>query len=522
MLAVVMLLSSVLMTACTSDPQTTTPSTTPSSPTTSSTIPSAPTPGGTSSTSSSPTPSTPAVTPTPSSSSTTPTTPPQDPPQTAETFSLNATMRLVYTPEVAYGEEGYAAYYMEAMSVMEFRDRLEQEIGFLLPRKQSATQVERTGIDARVDPNMTKDRWTITLGNDKVVRVRAGHYAALDAGLNTLLAKIAQTDNAIPIPYTSSGTAAVTVEGLNDTYGRFGATDEYVLAWSDEFNSFNYERWTYSAENPVKAGVTMEEIAYVEDGNLIIPAYKTASESVYHTSKLVTTFDTMNFNGGYLEMRAKIPFQDIGEWVSLWATTGRALLFARDWWRAGNTGDLEKDMENQRNGGFGVEVDIFEVFSSTGGLSPNIWFWRNGGRKSQLEKYGQGSKSYTVPGDPSDYHLYSFYWNDEWMVFAIDNVPYMAVPMTQSVMETTEYYSKGRSALSLRLQNDVFTPQYCQSNTWASSGKADASKSYQSDFVIDYIRLYQCEEDILYLPETLGDGDKTLNYSKLYESYWVD
>ncbi len=459
-----------------------------------------------------------------------PTTPPQttpsDPtpgdPAPAETVSLDATQRVVYAPAVSFSDPSYNAYYMEATAVLEFRDRLADTLGFHMVAKGSSTPVTQTGIDARVDPSMHQNEWDISVGADKIIYVRAGHYASLEAGLNALYQKVKATENKIPVDYTASGNVFATTSKVNSIFGNYGATGNYQLVWNDEFYAFNDDRWSYSDENPVKAGVTRENIAYVEDGKLIIPAYKTADEAVFHTSQLVTTFDTMNFNGGYLEMRAKIPFQDIGEWVSLWATTGRAILFARDWWREGNTGHLEYDMENQHGDGFGVEVDIFEVFSSTNSLSPNIWFWKNGGRDSQLSAHGQGTHSYTFIKDPNEYHLYSFYWNDEWMIFAIDGTPYMAVSMTESVMGNTKYYSKGRSALSLRLQNDVFTPQYCQSNGWANSNKADGDASYQSDFVIDYIRLYQCEEDILYLPETVGEGTMTFDKAKLNSSYWTD
>ncbi len=405
---------------------------------------------------------------------------------------------------------------------MDFSDRLTALVGFSLSCEQSEDVPTGAVIDARVDPSMEQGKWTVSVGGDQIIYVRAGHYAALEEGLAALYQKVKETNNQIPVDFAAKGDAVVTAEEVNAVFSKYGATGNYTLVWNDEFNGdLNFDRWTFSDENPVKTGVIRENSAYVENGNLIVSAYKADGESEFHTSNLVTTYDTMNFHGGYLEMRAKVPFQDIGEWVSLWATTGRALLFAGQWWRAGNTGDLEKDMENQRNGGYGVEVDIFEVFSSEESLTSNIWLWQNGGRVSQLEKYGQGSSTARVSGDPSDYHYYSFYWNDDWMVFAIDGKPYIAVPMDECAVGTTAYYRKNRSALSLRLQNDVFTPAYCQSNGWAKSNEADGSAGYQSDFVIDYIRLYQCEEDILYLPETLGDGDETLNYSKLYESYWV-
>ncbi len=493
-LAVVLLCSTCLLSACGGGADPTTPS---------ATTPSDPTPADTSSTpSASSTPSTPTVTPTPSGP-----------------VSLKATQKVVYAPAVAFRDASYNAYYMEATTVLDFCDRLEGLLGFRMTAKGSSAPVAETGIDARVDSSMEQSKWKISVGTDQIISVRAGHYAALEAGLNALYQKVKETDNQIPMDYTATGDVTIAAENVNTVFANYGATGNYQLVWNDEFDFLSYDRWTFSDENPVKAGAIRTNSAYVEEGNLIVPAYKTANESYFHTSNLVTTFDTMNYHGGYLEMRAKIPFQDIGEWVSLWATTGRAVLFMGEWWRAGNTGTPQ----NSTNGGngFGVEVDIFEVFSTTGTLKPDIWFWQNGGRVSQLATYGQGLKSYAVPGDPNDYHLYSFYWNDDWMVFAVDSVPYMAVSMERSVKGSTEYYSKERSALSLRLQNDVFTPQYCQSNSWANSNKADASQSYQSDFVIDYIRLYQCEEDILYLPETVGNGDENFNLAMAYQSYWV-
>ncbi len=502
LLTVVLLCSTCLMSACGGGADPTTPPTT---------TPSDPTPGGSSSSSTT-------TSSTPASSTTTTTNSGGEDPTPVETLSLNATQRVVYTPAVSFGDPSYNAYYMEAMTVLDFRDRLTGVLGFRMPAKDAPAPITRTGIDARIDSTMDQNKWTVSVGADKIIYVRAGHYAALEAGLDNLYQKVKETNNKIPVNYTASGNVWVTAAGVNNIFANYGATGNYKLVWNDEFNTLNYERWTFSDENPVKAGVIRSNSAFVENGNLIVRAQKASNETMFYTSNLVTTYDTMNFHGGYLEMRAKVPFQDIGEFVSLWATTGRAVLFMGEWWRDGNTGTPE----NSANGGFGVEVDIFEVFSSTESLKPDIWFWQNGKRVSQLEAYGEGSRSYLVPGDPNDYHIYSFYWNDDWMVFAIDSVPYMAVSMAESVRGSTEYYSKERSALSLRLQNDVFTPQYCQSNSWANSNKADGNASYKSDFVIDYIRLYQCEEDILYLPEELGNGDESFNYAKAYRSYWMN
>ncbi len=448
-------------------------------------------------------------------------------PQPTGNVTLTRNSSIICANAVAPTSAGYASYYMETLAVLEFQKALKSSSLHLnLSCVQASQATSNTGIDAKVDPTLLLNKWTITVASGNIV-VRGGHYAALEAGLEALLPVLEQSNGKLASGYTNQGTVShITLNSINQTYGSaYGATGNYRMVWSDEFSgsAIDFERWSFSDENPVKLGVDRKNSAYIEDGNLVVPAVKSAGEEIFHTSNLVTTFDTMNFYGGYLEMRAKVPFKGIGEWVSLWATTGRATLFKRDWWRAGNTGDPEKNNEGENKpGAFGVEVDIFEVFSSgTGELDPNIWLWYNGDRVSQLAAHGQGQTTYTVPDLASDYHVYSFYWNQSWMVFAIDGVVYMAVDMTETAYGDPYYCSPERSALSLRLQNDVFTPQYCQ-QVWGGAYMANATASYYSEFVIDYIRLYQCDSDILYLPEEIGTGEETYDWHKSYASYWVN
>ncbi len=459
---------------------------------------------------------------------TTPTTP-----QPTGSVTLGKNSRIICSNAVAPSSAGYASYFMETQMVLAFQKALKSSsLRLNLPCVQASQATSFTGIDARVDPLLSLNKWTITVASGNIV-VRGGHYAALEAGLNALLPLLTQTNATLRSGYTDQGTVFHITLGdtFGQTYGRYGATSTYQMVWSDEFNgkSIDFDRWSFSDENPVKQGVSRSNSAYIENGNLVVRAIKAAGEDIFRTSNLLTTYDTMNFYGGYLEMRAKIPFKGIGEWVSLWATTGRATLFKRDWWRAGNTGDPEKNNAGENKpGAFGVEVDIFEVFSSgTGNLAPNIWLWHDGTRISQLDTnygYAHGSHNYTVPDLASDYHIYSFYWNQNWMVFAIDGYPYMAVDMRQTTYGDPYYCSPERSALSLRLQNDVFTPQYGEwsGGTWASGLAANATASYKSEFIVDYIRLYQCASDILYLPEEIGAGEETYDWHKNYASYWVN
>ncbi len=448
---------------------------------------------------------------------TTTTTTPTDPPPTEAT--VNADSYIIYANAVLPTASNYSSYYMEAKTVLDFQKKLKRALRLDLPCVQASAQGDKRGIDARVNTAMQKDRWSISVQNGSIC-VRGGHYFSLEAGLDALLAKLKQTNGVLPLDYSQSGTAPnVFADSLDQSYVPYGATGNYYLVWNDEFNSatLDYDKWSFNGENPVKDGVERSNSAYIANGTLVLPASKEEGAELFQTTNLVTTFDTMNFHGGYLEMRAKIPFQDIGEWVSLWTTTGHSVLFKRDFWRAGNTGNLE----NQANGGFGVEVDIFEVFSDQKYLESNIWLWHDfGDRTSQFSQMQEGTQGKDVPSPSSGYHTYTFYWNDDWMVFGIDGEPYAAVSLAVSAWGDKYYYSKERSALSLILQNDVFTKAYCEKYDWGHDDQADGNASYDSFFIIDYIRLYQCAEDKLYLPETVGEGMENFDYAKDVESYW--
>ncbi len=422
-------------------------------------------------------------------------------------------------------------------AILQMQKEIKARYGVDLPFKQVTTfEGLASGINISFDAE-GENTVTYVAGDNGVcsMNITVTGPALIESAMNYLFEETNNENKSIPSTFgqetftegfkASAPMSSTFLSTYQNLTGQSINNDSYKLVWGDEFNgsALDLEKWTFAGENPVKLGVERDNSAYVEGGNLHINATKAAGSSTFKTSNLVTTFDTMNFYGGYLEMRAKVPFQDIGEWVSLWATNGHSVLFKRDWYENGNTEDPAKDTSE---GAFGLEVDILELFSDTSKYNSNVLLWKDSIGYSQFNNgaYFEGNQTATVSSLATDYHTYSFYWNDDYMAFAVDDVVYAVVTMKSTIVGSPDYLGRERNALSLLLQNDVFTPDYCEKNesTWVgvSTNVADATDSYSSSFVIDYIRLYQCENDVLYLPDEVGKGEESFDYAKDGATYW--
>lgn len=171
--------------------------------------------------------------------------------------------------------------------------------------------------------------------------------------------------------------------------------DDYVLTFSEEFDSFNRKLWNdhvwYEKPNPTKNYT-------VEDGMLKIWPQRDATGKFFN--RTIDTDGNFYQTYGYFEMEAKLP-RGKGTWPAFW-------LF-------NHIGDRRP------------EIDIMEAYA--GGLDP--WGYKDKSGVSRPQAYGvtvwfdegakAGSLQYDTRGDLSArFHKYAVKWEPHKQTFYFD------------------------------------------------------------------------------------------------------
>ena len=259
--------------------------------------------------------------------------------------------------------------------------------------------------------------------------------------------------------------------------------NSYRLVWNDEFdgNKLDTEKWGFAPKMGGSEDLLLSEdgkTVRVENGALILTADAFSDPmrpSVkYSVNYSVTTFKTMSFVYGYVEMRARVPFKH-GAWPSFWMVTTDAL---------GSTKGREYE----------TEVDIFEVFSNTVTAVPNIHKWyKNGENKGLHNQFngfeGKQSARYVFKDNKTacDWHVYGFEWTAQRMTMFVDGEAYMTYDLSYNFDHKSDM-GGFHQPMYLILNNHLFT----ENLYWVpSADQIVKPEDLPSVYEIDYIRLYQ-------------------------------
>ena len=197
----------------------------------------------------------------------------------------------------------------------------------------------------------------------------------------------------------------------------------------------------------------------------------------------VTTMETMSYQYGYVEIRAKVPFGR-GTWPSFWASSSGAL-------------------GPKRKSNYSIEVDIFEVFASRDTLAPNIHKWYADGRHTMwADEWDTSREGYTFDSlnIKNEYHTYGFEWTPTKMVMYVDDEPYYEYDLTRNFDDGETGMDGFDTPIYLIFNNHLFT----QSSTYKPyEGSEIKVGELPAEYVIDWVRLYQKNDgkSKLYLAE---------------------
>ncbi len=387
------------------------------------------------------------------------------------------------------------------------------------------------------------DAYQISIKNGSLV-IDAGHYMGVNEALKAFLSVYGNpmTDVSIPANYVLSGTTEVPLTWTDDGSAKQLILDKYTeeyinqnhadekdianaaieaiknfnlnnyeLVWNDEFDDLwgsgdiNQNKWdmTSSSISGVKHQVDYSTLR-VENGELSLfvdVISDTSRENPvngysYKMAKTLTT-DTMNFRYGYLEMRAEVPFLGSGEVPSFWGASCYARLAHPNYTYMYQ---------------HGMEVDIFEQFSTDKTLTPSLHKWHSGthyqfqGNLAATGATATGSENdrtftFSSQTEAQKMHTYGFLWTEEIMAFSVDGVFYYAMGLADFFdfdgNENDDMSAYREQGLNVILYNLIFREAHFGKDPHAWGYNFSKRLNYDMfpyAYNIDYMRLYQMDD----------------------------
>lgn len=274
----------------------------------------------------------------------------------------------------------------------------------------------------------------------------------------------------------------------------FDDNAKYELVWEDDFdkNFLDLSKWSANGCGSWNGDT---EFTYDKEhwnfensiAKLTMTKYDKPNENgkLYLNSYSFVTSDKMNFQYGYLEMRAKAPFYKKGEFPAFWLLSSQAILSRKQ---------LDYKPTDCR-----IEIDIFENFSTLDTLVPNLHKYENkdNGRHCQLSGIDNGAaksgtRVYKFPQgiNPNDFHNYGMLWTDKFISFSVDGDFYYTYDLSKNFGDFGSM-DGFHQPVGIIISNQIFSEGWAKVNSWAASVGAAKEELFPLDYEIDYVKLYQ-------------------------------
>jgi beta-glucanase (GH16 family) len=236
----------------------------------------------------------------------------------------------------------------------------------------------------------------------------------------------------------------------------------YQLVWSDEFEGsgpIDETKWGYQLGTGGENGWGNHEGEYYtsstknvmrENGDLVIRAIPETIEGKQYTSARIRTQGKGDWKYCKVEFRAKLP-RGKGVWPAVWMMPTDSVYGG--WPRSG-------------------EQDILEIR----GQEPNkvlgtLHFGDENGNHQQLGKTFESTTDYSA-----DYHTYTYEWTPSQFTWSVDSKPYSVKQKSGKPFD-----QKFHLICNLAVGGDFL-------------GYPDATTQFPQEMRIDYIRVYQDDE----------------------------
>lgn len=275
----------------------------------------------------------------------------------------------------------------------------------------------------------------------------------------------------------------------------------YEYVWGDEFedSEFDMTKWCFEAR---MGGTGQIKVAYdkdvlkIYDGHATLRAMHWSDpddpEKMYKVPRSLCTLNTMNFDYGYAEIRANVPFFT-GAWPSFWATTAC-------------------NISGRRNMGWHAEIDCFEVFGHPVNVVPNIHKWYD--EFDFRSEYGVDYRHTQYPGrkkpvwafdNPdtinNEWHTYAFEKTETAINFFVDGMYYGSCDIVNSY-DIHPDMSVYQDPIFLIMNNHVFS----EDSKFKPNLISENPEKLPADYHIDWVRVYmKPDKGTLYVDKTPGD-----------------
>ncbi len=288
----------------------------------------------------------------------------------------------------------------------------------------------------------------------------------------------------------------VTFSEFTDFQSRKPGGYEYV--WGDEFedSEFDLTKWNFKARMSGNAEVKVScdrDVLKIYDGHATLRAMHWTDpedeDKKYKVPMSLCTHDTMNFDYGYAEIRANVPYIN-GVWPSFWATTSCTV-------------------KGSRNMAWHGEIDCFEVFGSTDSAVANIHKWYDEfdfravyQKESRHTQYpAEKRPRWTAPNPETindEWHTYGFEKTETVVNFYVDGNFIGSCDIVNSY-DVHPDMSVFQDPIFLIMNNHVFA----DAASFKPNLISDNPGKLPADYHIDWVRLYmKPDKGNIYINET--------------------
>lgn len=340
----------------------------------------------------------------------------------------------------------------------------------------------------RYKTDLSEKKFAVKLDGNKLI-FEGGHFAMVEKAVDWFMTE----------EYKEGYVVTLEGEARDFSSIRDGG---YVYVWGDEFDGNFLDGTKFNEYNHMGRTTDMrvlfgdEKVTDVEEGLLKLRAIRYYDESnaeyQYAVGSSLCTGDTMWWKFGYAEIRARLPMKQ-GAWPAWWTTTDCNI----------SKYCAEVIAPQKKNWDYSIEVDMFEVFSSTNEITPNLnkWYKNYSGeyKKIYLEDGTLYERGYTdwepyVLEDSDEnsyvYHTFGFEWTPTDVIMTIDGEVYGKmnfetenIDTYSSMDEYTEQY------MHMIFDNWIYAPMHAETIKFPQV--MIVPESLPTEFFIDYVRLYQ-------------------------------
>jgi len=363
-----------------------------------------------------------------------------------------------------------------------FKEKTGVELKIVTDKTKAVAREILIGNTNRYTTKLGNTKYAVTLNKEKLI-FEGTHFALVDKAADWFMS----------LDYKSGKVNLLEGECADFVAAKTGG---YKYVWGDEFDgsSLDRKKWTFGEDNTSALLENLDKEPVVNVGKGILRLSSIRYYNKFNPTAQYANFgrmlaESMSFQYGYLEMRARVPFGR-GTWPSIWLSS--------------NPDTCYKSRSNLYD--YNIEIDIFEVFGSDNELIPNIHKWYFNGEHSDYSVKANrieglaGATTYKFQqytNLSNKYHIYGFKWDSKNLIMMVDGEEYMKFDLNVNFdgKSSMDGYD---TPVQIRFNNYIYTSDSIYTTSETEVNNYDLPFNYD----IDWIRLYQKD----------GEGELNVKY----------